>query len=148
MDPLSVLAWTLFYMVIVAMFYWCFRQSMSGVRDGNPTATTSPDGATTAGATNATTTADEQRSGRQIYSMPGPGRNVYVISDEMRINSSNEPPPDYKWEDLPPSYEDAVQLYSISSSSLPPPPPPPPAAAAITTTQENDDDETRTTTPV
>lgn len=144
MDPLSVLAWSLFYMVIVAMFYWCFRQSMSGVREG-ATTTTPADGDTSTAGTNTVRTSDEQQrsggGGRQIYSMPGPGRNVYVISDEMTINS-NESPPDYKWEDLPPSYEDAVQLYGINSPS----PPPPPVAAAAAPTQ--DDDNETSTTPV
>ena len=111
MDPLSVLAWILFYMVIVAMFYWCFRQSMAGVREGAATQPTI-DGETVGTAETATTRSNAQR---QIYSMPGPGRNVYVISDEMN-NRSDEPPPTYKWEDLPPSYEDVIQLYNSDSN--------------------------------
>lgn len=44
----------------------------------------------------------------------GPGRNIYLITDSTRTSNASEQhlsPPEYKWEDLPPTYEEAVASF-------------------------------------
>ena len=40
--------------------------------------------------------------------------NIFVISVD---GDRSEPPPEYKWEDLPPSYEEAVIAYQQNSAT-------------------------------
>lgn len=44
--------------------------------------------------------------------------NIFVVSvDDDR--PENQPPPEYKWEDLPPSYEEAVMASQRQDSMIP-----------------------------
>ncbi|KAK4016584.1 hypothetical protein OUZ56_031542 [Daphnia magna] len=103
MDPYSIFAWIVFYLVIVTLFYWCFRQSMSAVSSN--TATSNP-----------RTTPHSETNNHLPSSMAD--RDMYTVTDETNRNASdhNQPPPEYKWEDLPPSYEEAVAGSHINPS--------------------------------
>ena len=53
----------------------------------------------------------------------GTSSNIYVISAE-EDRSSYQPPPEYKWEELPPSYEEAiVTITSQQTENYPQAPP-------------------------
>ena len=104
MDELAV--WIAFYLLLVALFYWCFRKSMQAVQD-TPAARIS--------ATNA------RSNERRMAFTAGVGRNVYLVTDETRRSDASDqsqpnptfqPPPEYKWEDVPPTYEEAMRSYT------------------------------------
>lgn len=96
MDPYSVFAWIVFYLVIVTLFYWCFRQSMSAVSSDSSANRTTPQSET-----------NNQRPNNRVAD-----HNIYTVTDETHRTSDAsghiQPPPEYKWEDLPPSYEEAI----------------------------------------
>lgn len=53
----------------------------------------------------------------------GAGRNVYLITESARTSSASGqhiPPPEYKWEDLPPTYEEAVASFTNQAFSTEP----------------------------
>lgn len=109
MEPFSVLAWIIFYLVIVTLFYYCFRQSMSAVSSTPPSTASRTTPTTHSSGSNNNQRSDDRR-------MAYAGRNVYVITDENDHRPSNasdiRSPPEYKWEDLPPSYEEAVGSFT------------------------------------
>lgn len=125
MDPFSVFAWIVFYMVVVGLFYWCFRQSMSAVAStpgttNNLNSTTSP--------TNPVTNNHHRSNERRMAYTVGHGRNVYMIREENRQSDASDhfhpsvhprPPPEYKWEDLPPTYEEAVGSFTNPTFTSP-----------------------------
>ncbi|KAI9557621.1 hypothetical protein GHT06_017449 [Daphnia sinensis] len=96
MDPYSIFAWIVFYLVIVTLFYWCFRQSMSAVSSNSSTSNTR--------------TAPHSETNNHLANRMADLHNMYTVTDETNRNASDQhqPPPEYKWEDLPPSYEEAV----------------------------------------
>jgi hypothetical protein len=110
MDPFNVFAWIIFYFVIVTLFYYCFRQSISSV-SSTPPSTASRTAPTTRSGSN-----NQRSNGRRTTYSSGNGRNVYVITDENDHRPSDasdiRSPPEYKWEDLPPSYEEAVGSFT------------------------------------
>lgn len=104
MDAYSLLAWTFFYIVIISLFYWCFRQSMSQVASSSSETSSNERTAQPA----------ERPSQRRMAYTAGVGRNIYLITESARPSDASEqlPPPEYKWEDLPPTYEEAVASFT------------------------------------
>lgn len=111
MDPYSVFAWIFFYIVVICMFYWCFRQSMI-----RAAASDSSSNRNTTTASNTETNNQRHHSNeRRMASRVSHNRNVYLITDSNRPSDASDhhrPPPEYKWEDLPPTYEEAVASFT------------------------------------
>ena len=111
MEPFSVLAWIVFYLVIVTLFYYCFRQSMSSVASTPPSTASRTTPQTQHSGSN-----NQRSNDRRTAYTAGHGRNVYLITDENHHRPSDasdiRSPPEYKWEDLPPSYEEAVGSFT------------------------------------
>lgn len=114
MDLFTVLAWIIFYLVVVTLFYYCFRQSMSSVQQSarariDSTPRTTP---TTYSASD-----NPRTNERRTAIRSGGNRSVFVIDDDDGRRPSDasdfiRSPPEYKWEDLPPSYEEAVGSFT------------------------------------
>ncbi|EFX89454.1 hypothetical protein DAPPUDRAFT_303232 [Daphnia pulex] len=115
MDLFTVFVWIIFYLVVVTLFYYCFRQSMSSVQQSarariNSTSRTTP---TTYSAASDNPRTNERRAAIRS----GGNRSVFVITDDDGRRPSDvsdfiRSPPEYKWEDLPPSYEEAVGSFT------------------------------------
>ena len=126
MDPFSIFAWIAFYMVIVVLFYWCFRKSVSAVANTSPGddshSRTSP-------AHSATNNHQHRLNERRMAYTAGAGRNVYLIREENQPPNTSDhsfhpsvhprSPPEYKWEDLPPSYEEAIGSFTNPTFTSP-----------------------------
>ncbi len=116
MDLFTVFVWIIFYLVVVTLFYYCFRQSMSSVQQSarartNSASRTTP--TTYSSASGNPRTANERRTAIRS----GHNRSVFVITDESDDRRPSDAldirsPPEYKWEDLPPSYEEAVGSFT------------------------------------
>lgn len=116
MDLFTVFVWIIFYLVVVTLFYYCFRQSMASVQQSarariNSTSRTTP---TTYSASD-----NPRTNERRTAIRSGGNRSVFVITDEnddgRRPSDASDfirSPPEYKWEDLPPSYEEAVGSFT------------------------------------
>ena len=113
MNFYSLLAWIFFYILVVTLFYWCFRQSMENVVQNSATTnTTNNEAMARSGASDIHLSGRVNNERRMAYTVAH-GRNVYLITESNRpSNSSDLSPPEYKWEDLPPTYEEAVATFT------------------------------------
>ena len=128
-DPASIFVWIVFYLIIIGLFYWCFRQSMIKLANQASQNVNDFDDV------ERDLAAHHQRHRRHHHRRPrhhhnarhrdraiysaGQGHNVYFITESGRpSNASSDsglherPPPEYKWEDLPPTYDEAVRSYT------------------------------------
>lgn len=125
-DPISIFVWIVFYLVIIGLFYWCFRQSMIKIANqATHNANNLDDVERDLAAHHHRQRRNHHRHhhdarhrDRVMYSA-GQGRNVYFITESGRgsnassdIGLHGQPPPEYKWEDLPPTYDEAVSSFT------------------------------------
>lgn len=126
LDPISLFVWIVFYLVIIGLFYWCFRQSMVKLASqavNNPNQFDDVERDLAAHHQRHRRhrhrhTSNGRHAERVIYTS-GQGHNVYFITESGRNSnaSSNadlgmQSPPEYKWEDLPPTYDEAVRSFT------------------------------------
>jgi len=116
MNLFTVFAWIVFYLVVVTLFYYCFRHTMSAVQS-----TSSPNDSATRTRTTPTVYSDSNNprsNERRTDFRSDRNRNVFVITGENDHRPSDAsdlrspPSTECKWEDLPPSYEEAMGSFT------------------------------------
>ena len=108
MNPLNVIVWITFYFVVImTLLYFCFRRSMSTSLNNSETRTIP---------TTYSASSNRRTNERRTALRSGRNRSIFVITEENEHRPSDashiRSPPEYKWEDLPPSYEEAVESFT------------------------------------